>query len=395
MASRRARRRWRADDRVSTSRLATMPITPGCQPSRPRTIAPAVADAARRADHLVGLGDDRLLDLLAPGVAAVELLGDLAGADGVVGRQHLDGPHRALEPAGGVDPGREAEADHPGRQLPLVQAARRPPSRPAARRVGSAAIPAEPVADEDPVLADERDDVGDRRQRHQADRPDEEVAEVGRGLLAVAEALADLPGELERHPRAAEVGARVGAARRAAGGRSRRPRGARSPIVWWSVTISSRPSSRASSASATAEIPQSTVTTSSAFMLGRQPPERLGVDAVAFLDPVRDVIVDVLGARQPEAGPEDARAADAVDVVIAVDDDLPARPGSRATIRSAASTAPGEQLRDRAGCSAGPRGTSTARAASSIPRFRRIWATSGETPRLAGSGPRSAPGRTA
>ena len=58
----------------------------------------------------------------------------------------------------------------------------------------------------------ERHDVGHRGQRHQADRADQEVAEVGRGLLAVAEALADLPGELERHPRAAEVAAGVPAA---------------------------------------------------------------------------------------------------------------------------------------------------------------------------------------
>ena len=58
-------------------------------------------------------------------------------------------------------------------------------------------------------------------------------------------------------------------------------------------------------------------------MLFGQPPEGLGVDAVAFLDPVRDVIEHVAGAGQLQAGPEDARAADAVDVVIAVDDDRP------------------------------------------------------------------------
>ncbi len=76
--------------------------------------------------------------------------------------------------------------------------------------------------------------------------PDQEVAQVRRGAFAVAEALADLPGQLERHARPAEVGAGVAAARRAAGGRSRRRPAAQEPIVWWSVTISSTPSSLAS-----------------------------------------------------------------------------------------------------------------------------------------------------
>ena len=46
---------------------------------------------------------------------------------------------------------------------------------------------------------------------------------------------------------------------------------------------------------ATAEMPQSTVTISSAPCSHREPPERLGVDAVAFLDPVRDVVARRLG----------------------------------------------------------------------------------------------------
>ena len=170
----------------------------------------AVAQPPLGGDHLVRLGDDRLLDLLPPRVAAVELLGDLAGQDGVVGREHLDGPHRALEPARRVDPGGQAEADVPRRQPLLAEAAGDLHQGPQAdRRLGE--DPGQPVPDEDPVLVAERDDVGDGRQRHQADRPDQEVAEVRRGLLAVAEALADLPRELERHAGAAEVAAGVAA----------------------------------------------------------------------------------------------------------------------------------------------------------------------------------------
>ena len=75
------------------------------------------------------------------------------------------------------------------------------------------------------------------------------IAEVRRRPFAVAEALADLPGQLERHPRAAEVAAGVPAAGQA---RMDDHVGLRQlePIVWWSVMISSTPSSRASSASA-------------------------------------------------------------------------------------------------------------------------------------------------
>ena len=71
-------------------------------------------------------------------------------------------------------------------------------------------------------------------------------------------------------------------------------------------------------------MPQSTVMTSAPRILDGQSPQGLGVDSVAFLDAVGDVVADVSTAGEPQAGPQDARAADPVDVVIAVDDDLPA-----------------------------------------------------------------------
>src|SRR5205807_4320295 len=57
-----------------------------------------------------------------------------------------------------------------------------------------------------------------------------------------------------------------------------------------------------------------------------QSPQRLAVDPVALLDAVRDVIGDVPGAGQLQAGPQQARTADAVDVIIAVNDDPTAAP---------------------------------------------------------------------
>ena len=98
----------------------------------------------------------------------------------------------------------------PGRQPLLAQAAADLQKRLLTLR-RAVEHPLETVPDEDPILVPERHDVGDRRQRHQADRLDQEVAEVGRRFLAVAEALADLPGDLERHAGAAEVGAGIAA----------------------------------------------------------------------------------------------------------------------------------------------------------------------------------------
>ena len=78
---------------------------------------------------------------------------------------------------------------------------------------GLAGDPGQAVPDHHAILVRERHHVGDRRQRDQAHGPDQEVAEVGRGALAVAEALADLPGQLERDARPAQIAARIGAAR--------------------------------------------------------------------------------------------------------------------------------------------------------------------------------------
>ncbi len=199
-------------------------MTPGCQPSRPRTIAPRSFRPPCAVIISWASSTICLLDLLALGVAEVERLGDLLGAASVVGREHLDGLHRPFEPAGGVDPGGEVEPDRPGVQLASCPGSRRPTARPGAPGWASSAQPGQAVADQDPVLAVDRHDVGDRGQRDQADRPDEEVAEVGRGFLAVAEALADLPGQLERHAAAAEFGERVERCRRAWDGPGRRPR---------------------------------------------------------------------------------------------------------------------------------------------------------------------------
>ena len=56
--------------------------------------------------------------------------------------------------------------------------------------------------------------------------------------------------------------------------------------------------------------------------VGGQAADGLGVQPVAFVDAMGDVVAG-LGAEQFQAEPEDGRAADAVDVVVAVDGDRP------------------------------------------------------------------------
>ena len=62
------------------------------------------------------------------------------------------------------------------------------------------------MADEDAVFVLEGDNVGHGGEGDEVHGLEEELSEVGRGAFAVAEGLADLPGELEGDAGAAEVG---------------------------------------------------------------------------------------------------------------------------------------------------------------------------------------------
>ena len=95
--------------------------------------------------------------------------------------------------------------------------------------------------------------------------------------------------------------------------------GSSSPGRWWSVTTTSRPSAFASATSFTAVIPQSTVTTRRAALV-REARDRGGADAVALVEPARQMPVD-LRAEASEREHGQGRGADPVDVVVAVDAD--------------------------------------------------------------------------
>ena len=155
--------------------------------------------------------------------------------------------------------------------------------------------------------------------------------------------------------------------------------GSVSPGRWWSVTIMSTPSRRASSTSATAVMPQSTVRMSFDALLGEARDRRRG-DAVALLEPARQVPADV-GAELPQRQHRERRRADAVDVVVAVDAD----PLAALDRRLACARRPPPCRRGASGSWAMPSGSRNALAASgsSSPRRTSTVASVSETPSAA------------
>ena len=151
-------------------------------------------------DQRLGLEPDPRLDVAPLGVHRVQLRGDRAGALAVLGQQQLEPGVGAVQAPGGVQPRPEPEADRR-----LVDRARvhardvhqRP--QPDLARAGQRA---QPGADQPPVLAEQRDDVGDRGQRDQV----EVLVGECRVLPRRGEQRAR---ELERHAGGAQVGARV------------------------------------------------------------------------------------------------------------------------------------------------------------------------------------------
>ena len=92
--------------------------------------------------------------------------------------------------------------------------------------------------------------------------------------------------------------------------------GRTSPGRWWSVTITSMPSSAARVTWSAAVIPQSTVT-SRRDAVGGEPVDRLGGQAVAFVEAARHVPVD-LGTQLAQRHHGQRGGADPVGVVVAV-----------------------------------------------------------------------------
>ena len=159
----------------------------------------------------------------------------------VLGQEQLDPGVGPVEPPGGVDPRRQPE-----RQIALVEPARlafrgleqRPHPRPL-RRAGPPPARAAPATGSRPPAAP--------RRRPSPAPPDRGRASAsGTGSPELRASSGDLPDapqrarQLPSDRRPAELGERVAARARDAGSGSR---AARSPGWWWSVTITSIPSS--------------------------------------------------------------------------------------------------------------------------------------------------------
>ena len=153
---------------------------------------------------------------------------------------------RRAASASSVSSSSSAASGWPSRPAALIRGASRKPTAPASTAAGIDVRPAhqraqprllrrgqppQPLDCERPVLVDERDDVGDRRERD-----DVEVAREH------AESSRAAPAELVHDAGAAELGERVVGRPRGNDGQS----GSCSPGRWWSVTTTSRPSRFAS-----------------------------------------------------------------------------------------------------------------------------------------------------
>ena len=184
----------------STSRDATIPTTPGCQPSPATTIArPA---RLRRAGG-VGGEQDAGLGLPAVAVQQIQLACHLLGARAVLGQQQLERGVGAAHPAGGVEAWAEPEAERVLRRRSAGSSAATAIS---ARRPGLRVRPSatQALAHDAAVLAPQRHEVADGGER----------GEVEVLLGARAGPPWQRLRELQRDPGGAQLGAAVAAQRR-------------------------------------------------------------------------------------------------------------------------------------------------------------------------------------
>ena len=187
----------------SLRRLATIPTTPACQPVPLTMISGSFAWAR---GLLAGLFADDHLDRAALLVEAVELGGDGARFLRVGGGQQADAKVGLADPAPGIDPRAQREAE---------VAARRRFHQP--RRLGQRDQPdiaalahhLEPLRDEGAVEALEPRDIGDGPERDEVKQIEDRGLGDGLGKAAAATQFADQRhAEQERHPDRGEMAVR-------------------------------------------------------------------------------------------------------------------------------------------------------------------------------------------
>ena len=254
----------------------------------------------------LGLVADRPLGLAPLVVGGVELSGDRRRPGRILGQHQLDAGVGTVEAPGGVQPRSEPEGD-----VALVDPFRlHPRDRHQGQQAGTgcAANLREPAPDEEPVLAGQRDEVGDRRERDEV-----EVADPTR-LVAGDLALHRL-GELGGHRRAAEALERIVAD-------PRMDDRAIGELLAGLVMVGDDHVDPGR-----ADLLDLGHGADPAVDRDQQPGpplaeviQRAGAEAVAVAEPVGDQPV-AIGAGAAQGGDHDRGRADAVDVVVAVDRD--------------------------------------------------------------------------
>ena len=186
----------------SLRRPATMPITPGCQPGA-ATMATARLPCAP-AERLGRLADRRL-DRAALLVEPVELGGDRLGLGRILGGEQADAEIGLADPAAGVDPRAEREAE--------IAAFGRAVEPGGVGERGEADIAAaghhlEALGHEGAVEAAELGDVGDRAERDQIEQLDQLRLLAAREEAAAAQRAEQGRAEQEGHADRGEMAVR-------------------------------------------------------------------------------------------------------------------------------------------------------------------------------------------
>lgn len=304
------------------------------QRRQPGRVEDAVGDDAEHAEGALGAaGEDHalaaphlrldlafecahlaLFDLAPFDVERVELGGERAGARRVGAAEQLEREFGPSHAAGGIEAWRQPEGDVLG-----ARRAAHPRDADQLAQTGEAAAAerAQAFGDECAIRADERHHVGDGRDRDQAEGVDQEAAPI-LGQRGGGTAPQQAPGQQVGHRRAAEVGE---AAVRRAQPRVQQ-RGAGRPHRAGRVVIDdhdldpalAEPADRIDRGGAVVDRDDQAGAAASHRL------ERAFREGVAVLDAVRQ---EDLGrvAEQPQKPPEQRAAGDAVDVVIAVDQD--------------------------------------------------------------------------
>ena len=154
--------------------------------------------------HLLGRGQlDASLLCLAAGVEFVDIVGELHGSCCVTRCEQLDAAGGLSQSAGRVEPGRQTKRDVFTVELRLLMQLGQL-QQPRDSRPATLPQALEAMLHIDPVLVEQRHDVGHRAERRIADRLEQHLPQPRRDLLGARGSRGDRPGQLEGHARAAE-----------------------------------------------------------------------------------------------------------------------------------------------------------------------------------------------